>query len=471
MQSRIRKSRIPAPLRGLALAALAALLTSPAAVADDGAVHEYRLDNGLRLIVKEDHRAPVMVSQIWYKVGSSYEHGGITGLSHVLEHMMFKGTKKHPPGEFSRIIAANGGRENAFTGQDYTAYFQTMEKSRLPVSFELEADRMRNLVLKEEEFRKEVKVVMEERRMRTEDNPQALTYEQFMAAAWVSSPYHNPIIGWIDDLEHMELADLGAWYRRWYAPNNATLVVVGDVDPDAVHAQAVKFFGPLEPSRLKPLKPRREVKQRGEKRIVVEAPAELPFLTLGYKTPSLKTAAEDWEPYALDVLAGVLDGGESARLATRLVRGRAIATSAGAGYDLYDRLETLFVLQGTPAAGHDVDELEKALRAEVKALQEKPVSDEELKRVKAQITAAKIFALDSIFYQAMQIGRLETVGLDWQEIDRYTERVQAVTAAQVQAVAKKYLVPEGLTVARLKPLPIDPKHPPRRNSAGGGHVR
>ena len=216
-----------------------------------GAVHEYRLDNGLKLIVKEDHRAPVMVSQVWYRVGSGYESDGVTGVSHVLEHMMFKGTDKHAPGEFSRIIAENGGQENAFTSQDYTAYFQRMEAGRLPVSFELEADRMRNIKLSEEEFRKEIKVVMEERRMRTDDKPTAQTFEQFAATAYTTSSYRIPTIGWMNDLENMTLADLQQWYRRWYAPNNAILVVVGDVDPEAVLAQAKKHFGPLRPETIK----------------------------------------------------------------------------------------------------------------------------------------------------------------------------------------------------------------------------
>ncbi|HDJ86948.1 MAG TPA: insulinase family protein, partial [Chromatiales bacterium] len=223
------------------------LLFAPAVAA--GPVHEYRLDNGLRVLVKEDHRAPVVVSQVWYKVGSGDEHGGITGISHALEHMMFQGTAKHPAGEFSRIVAANGGRENAFTGRDYTAYFQLLAKDRLPVSFELESDRMRNLSLKEADFRKEIQVVMEERRLRTDDNPQALTYERFNAAAFVSSPYHHPVIGWMDDLRNLKIGDLRAWYRRWYAPNNATLVVVGDVDPQAVLRLAERYFGPLPAGR------------------------------------------------------------------------------------------------------------------------------------------------------------------------------------------------------------------------------
>ncbi|MEW8429094.1 MAG: insulinase family protein, partial [gamma proteobacterium symbiont of Ctena orbiculata] len=197
-------------------------------------VVEHRLDNGMKVIVKQDRRAPIAVSQVWYKVGSSYESGGITGISHVLEHMMFKGTKNHPPGEFSRIIAANGGDENAFTGRDYTAYFQTMASDRLEVSFELEADRMRNLLLLDAEFAKEVEVVKEERRMRTEDKPQSLTYERFVAGAYESSPYRTPVIGWMADLDALEVDDLKVWYRKWYAPNNATLVVVGDVEPERV---------------------------------------------------------------------------------------------------------------------------------------------------------------------------------------------------------------------------------------------
>lgn len=432
-------------------------------------VHEYQLDNGLKLIVKEDHRAPVMVSQVWYKVGSSYEHDGITGLSHVLEHMMFKGTEEHPSGEFSQIISENGGRENAFTSRDYTAYFQTMEASRLPVSFELEADRMRNLVLPEEEFRKEVQVVMEERRMRTDDNPQSLTYEQFNATAYASSPYRIPVIGWMGDLKSMAVQDLRDWYRKWYAPDNATLVVVGDVEPDEVYRLAKKHFEPLKPSGIVPPKPRHEIEQHGPKQIVVKAPAKLPYLIMGYKAPVALTAGRDWEPYALEVLASVLDGGDSARLSSQLVRGTAVAASAGASYDAFDRQETLFLLSGIPSNGHSVSELREALLAQIRQIQEKPVSTEELERVKAQIRADKVYEQDSIFYQAMQIGMLETVGLSWKDAGQYLSRIEAVTAAQVQEVAGKYLVDDRLTVAELSPQPIDPKHPPREGG-DSGHV-
>lgn len=433
-------------------------------------IHQYQLDNGLKLIVKEDHRAPVMVSQVWYKVGSSYEHDGITGLSHVLEHMMFKGTAAHPAGEFSRIIAASGGQENAFTSRDYTAYFQTMEASRLPVSFELEADRMRNLSLPEEEFKKEVQVVMEERRMRTDDNPQSLTYEQFNATAYASSPYRIPTIGWMGDLQTMEVDDLREWYRQWYAPNNAVVVVVGAVVPDDVYALAKKYFGPLQPSTVEPPKVRREIPQFGPKRIVVERPAKLPYLIMGYKAPVVLDADHDWEPYALEVLASILDGGDSARLASQLVRGSAVAANAGAGYDAFDGKQTLFLFSGTPAHGHSVTELQQALAEQIDALQTELVSTDELERVKAQIRAEKVFEQDSIFYQAMQIGMLEAVGLDWKDADAYLQRIEAVSAEQVQAVAKKYLVENRLTVAELSPQPIDPKHPPREGGAAR-HVR
>ncbi|MEW6352763.1 MAG: pitrilysin family protein [Pseudomonadota bacterium] len=438
-------------------------------------VHEYKLDNGLKLVVKEDHRAPVVVSQVWYKVGSSYEPTGVTGISHVLEHMMFKGTAKLKPNEFSRIVAANGGKENAFTGRDYTAYYQQLEKSRLAVSFELEADRMRNLTLPNEEFLKEVQVVMEERRLRTEDDPQALTYEHFNGVAFLSSPYRQPVIGWMDDLENLRIEDLQQWYKTWYAPNNATVVVVGDVDPDDVLKLAQKYFGALKPSEIIPPKPRREIEQRGMRRLTVKAPAELPYLLMGYQAPVLTSVPADnaWEPYALEVLAGVLSGGDSARLAKHLVREAQIAAGAGAGYSLYARLPDLFMVEGTPAQGHSVTELEQALRAQIKRLQDEPVSDAELKRIKAQVVAGEIYERDSMFAQAMQIGMLETVGLDWRLIDTYVERIGAVTAAQVQQVARKYLTDDRLTLAVLDPLPIDPGKKPRApgDALGGHNVR
>ncbi|MFI3184460.1 MAG: pitrilysin family protein [Methylococcaceae bacterium] len=420
-------------------------------------VSEHRLGNGLKVLVKEDHRSPVAVSQVWYKVGSSYEPGGITGVSHMLEHMMFKGTDKHAAGEFSRIVAENGGEENAFTGTDYTAYFQTMEASRLAVSFELEADRMRHLHLLPDELKKELQVVTEERRMRTDDNPQAKMQEHFNALAYTNSPYKNPVIGWPSDIENYKVEDLQAWYQRWYAPNNATLVVVGDVDSKAVFALAEKYFGPLKPSEVNALKPQAEVEQLGVRKMTIKLPAKLPYLIMGYKVPVLKTAQHEWEAYALEVLAGVLDGGSSARLESGLVRGKQIAVSVGASYSLTSRLPELFTLEATPAEGKTVWNLESALKDEIAKLQIKLVDDDELQRIKAQVLAKAVYERDSNFYQALQLGMLETVGLSWKVVDEYVAKVNQVTAEQVREVARKYLIEDKLSVAYLEPLPITGK--------------
>ncbi len=417
-------------------------------------VHERILDNGLKILIKEDHRSPVAVSQVWYKVGSSYEPGGITGISHMLEHMMFKGTDELKPGEFSRIIAANGGNENAFTGRDYTAYFQTMEKSRLEVSFKLEADRMRNLKLLDEELQKELQVVYEERRMRTDDKPRSKTQEHFAALAYSNSPYRNPIIGWPTDIENYTIADLEAWYQKWYAPNNATLVVVGDVEPKAVFALAEKYFGPLKPSDITPVKPQTEVEQLGIRRMIVNLPDKLPYLVMGYKVPVLNTAEHEWEAYALEVMAGILDGGSSARLESGLVRGKQIAVAAGAGYNLNSRLDELFMFDATPAQGKSHQELEAALKEEIEKLKYELVQPEELQRIKAQVLANATYERDSMFYQGMQMGINETVGLGWQKADEYVDKVNRITAEQVREVAKKYFTDNNLSVAYLVPQPI-----------------
>jgi len=435
------------------------ILISAIPIVVSAQVYKYELNNGLKLLVKEDHRAPVVVTQIWYKVGSSYEHDGITGISHALEHMMFKGTEKYPTGEFSRIISENGGRDNAFTGPDYTSYFQTLEKSRLSISFELEADRMRYLKLSDEEFIKEIEVVKEERRWRTEDNPQSFLYEAVRATAFQTSPYRFPVIGWMQDLDNMTINDLKEWYKNWYAPNNATVVVVGDVDPNDVYALAYEYFGPLSSEESITAKKQIEVPQQGTKRITVKRPAELPTIIMAYKTPVIKPNKQDnneydWEPYALEVLAGILDGGNSARISSRLVRGNEVAATASASYQIASRLDNLFTLSGTPTPDKSIQELEVAFRNEILNLQTYLVSDEELHRVKAQVISSDVYEKDSIFYQAMIIGILETVGLSWDLADKYVERIKAVTNEQVLLVAKKYLTDDRLTIADLYPLPI-----------------
>lgn len=431
-------------------------------------MHETVLPNGLKVIVKEDHRAPVVVSQLWYRVGSVDEPAGLTGISHVLEHMMFKGTKRLKPGEFSRIIAENGGRDNAFTGRDYTVYFQQLEKSRLPISFELEADRMQNLLLPEDEFKRELQVVMEERRLRTDDQPEGVVYEKFMHTAFQVHPYRNPIIGWMSDLERLTVKDLRAWYERYYAPNNATLVVVGDVDSKAVFALAERHFGPIARRTVTHTSPPPEPPQREGRTARVATPAEVPYFVLGFHTPRL-TPDDSSEPYALTVLAGVLDGGVGARFSRNLIRGRQIAANLSAEYDDIARFPSLFTVDGVPAQGHKIEELKDAVLAEIERLKREPVTAQELERVKAQVVAQEVYARDSVFSQAMLIGRLDNAGLDWRYIDRHVKRLQAVQAREVQEAAQKYLTTNNMTFVVLDPLPM--KQPRRSLPREGAHVR
>ena len=433
-------------------------------------VFERTLANGLKVVVKEDHRAPVIVQQIWYKIGSMDESTGKTGVAHVLEHMMFKGTKAMPAGEFSKRIAAAGGRENAFTSSDYTAYFQQLHKSQLSLAMKLESDRMQNLNLTAKEFGKEIKVVMEERRMRTDDEPQSLMNEIMRSMIYQEHPYQHPVIGWMNDLQVLTVNDAKVWYNRWYAPNNATLVIAGDVKPDEVFAMAQRYYGAIPKHMLPVRRNYTEPQQLGIKRLVVKAPAELPQLVMAYHTPVIKNPEQDWKPYALEMLAGVLDGNESARLNKHLVREQQIASSAGAGYDSTSRGPSLFTLEATPSTGKTVQDVEAALREEIALLGKDGVNEDELKRVKAQVTAAEVFKRDSLFYQAMQIGQLESIGMGHQAIPVILEKLQAVTAEQVQQVAQEFLQDDNLTVAVLDPQPLSgkPKHKP---AGGSSHVR
>ena len=424
-------------------------------------IFEKTLANGLKVIVKEDHRAPVIVQQIWYKAGSMDERTGTTGVAHVLEHMMFKGTKTVPMGEFSKRIAAAGGRENAFTSSDYTAYFQQLHKSQLPLAMKLESDRMHNLKLTEAEFSKEIKVVMEERRMRTDDEPHGLMNEKLMAVAFQEHPYQHPVIGWMNDLQMLTAADAREWYKSWYVPSNATLVVAGDVKASEVFALAQRYYGVIPARKLAPRKKFSEPPQLGIKRIVVKAPAELPQLVMAYHVPTIIDPEQDTQPYALQVLAGILDGNDSARLNKTLVREQQLASSAGAGYDSTARGPTLFMIEGTPSAGKTVTELEAGIREQLTLLIRDGVSEEELKRVKAQVTASEVYKLDSLFYQAMQIGQMESIGLSYKTLPLMLKKLQAVTAQQVQDVAREFIQDDHLTVAVLDPQPLSGK--PKKN--------
>ncbi|NOU00328.1 MAG: insulinase family protein [Gallionella sp.] len=444
-----------------------ALLLAWSLTSAQAEIFERTLANGLKVVVKEDHRAPVIVQQIWYKAGSMDERTGKTGIAHVLEHMMFKGTKAVPMGEFSKRIAAAGGRENAFTSTDYTAYFQQLHKSQLPLAMKLESDRMHNLNLTAEEFGKEVKVVMEERRMRTDDEPQSLMNEVMNTAIYQQHPYQHPVIGWMSDLEELTVNDARDWYKRWYAPNNATLVIAGDVNAEEVFALAKKYYGPIPKSIQPPRRHFTEPAQLGIKRLVVKAPAELPQLVMSYHTPTVQNLSQDWKPYALEILAGVLDGNQSARLNKHLVREQQIASSAGAGYDSTARGPSLFTLEATPSTGKTVSDVETALRAEIALLIKDGVSEEELQRIRAQVMASEVYKLDSLFYQAMQIGQMESIGLGYGATAVMLKKLQAVTAEQVQQVAQEFLQDDNLTVATLDPQPLSGK--PKHQSAGGSH--
>lgn len=427
---------------------LFALLSLPAWA---GKVAEFQLDNGMKVLVKEDHRAPVVVQQVWYRVGSTYEPVGHTGLSHMLEHMMFKGTKTLPPGRFSKIVSQLGGEENAFTSANYTAYYQVVGKQNLEKVMQLESDRMRNLVIDEAEFKKEREVVTEERRWRLEDKPRSKLNEQFNATAFLNSPARNPVIGWMTDIRSYEVDDLREWYRKWYAPNNATLVVVGDVEPQQVLALAKKYYGHYQPEAIPELKPQREIEQEGLRRIELKGNTQVPSVQMGFHVPSLVTAKDSREVYALAVLSSILDGGESSRLPQSLVRDQQIAAGVSSGYNATDRLHTLFELSGTPANGQTVEALEQALLAEVEKLKTTPVSQDELERVWAMDEADHVYYRDSIQSQAMILGSLVSVGLPADTLDHWIENIRSVTPEEIMAVAKKYLHRDNLTIATLYP--------------------
>ena len=436
----------------LALLALA-LPAGPGMAQSDTA--EHKLGNGMRVIVKTDRRAPVTVMMLLYQVGSVDEVNGVTGVAHVLEHMMFKGTPNTPAGEYSRAIAGAGGRDNAFTSNDYTGYFAVLQKSHLELALRLEADRMANLILSPEEFAKEIKVVMEERRLRTDDRPRSQVYEQLMATALTAHPYRNPIIGWMNDLENLRVEDTRDFYQLWYAPNNATLVVVGDVGPDEVVALAEKYFGAIPSRELPQRKPQDEPPQLGVKRVTVKAPAELPYVLIAFRTPALRDPERDWEPYALEMLAAVLDGNEAARLNRSLVREARIAASADASYDSIARGPGFFYLGATPTPGRSAQEVEQALRREMVKIIDEGVSAEELDRIKAQAVAAHVFQRDSMFFQARQIASFESAGISHRTLDLQLAKLREVTPEQVREVARKYFQDDALTIATLDPQPLE----------------
>lgn len=415
--------------------------------------HEYVLENGLKVIVKEDHRAPVVMTQIWYRVGSTDEPLNKGGISHLLEHMMFKGTSNVSSDDFERLIAKFGGINNAFTSYDYTGYYELFPANRLPLALELEADRMVNLRFNANEFAKEHQVVMEERRQRTDDNPLAKAYESFRLLALPDSPKGESVIGPMSELESITLRELKDWYKTWYAPNNATLVIVGDVKPDEVLTHVQRYFGKLPTSQF-PKRP--AVSQRGfrgYKQVSSEQAVQVPVLLMGYNVPSLLTvgAKDEKQAYALSLAQDVLDGGLSARLERRLIREQGLLTSVGTSYNLLDRGDGLFLIQATPREGISLEQTQQAIVTEINKLATDPIASDEISRAKTNTVTGLIYAQDSMEGQAQMIGSLQSIGLDDRLLATLPAKLDSITVADIQAVSKKYLVKDNLTVMHIVP--------------------
>ncbi len=418
---------------------------------------EFVLSNGMKVLIGEVPKAPVATVQVWYKVGSRNEVMGRAGLSHMLEHMMFKGTSKYPKGMFSRLIRKNGGVDNAFTSQDFTAYFENLSADRVELALEMEADRMQGLILDMNELKTEREVVKEERRLRTEDDPQGALVEALFAQAYLSHPYHWPVIGWFGDLDAMTLDDLQRHYDTYYSPNNATLVIVGDVKADSLLPTIKQLFEPIprgpEPKPVATM----EGEQKGERRFLLKREAQVPFVMMGYRVPNF--TSED--SYALDVLESILSHGKSSRLYQSLVYDQKLSLAVGAEYGLMQADPGLFYFYALVSPGHKIEQIEDALHKEIKRLQNEPPTELELQRAKNQVEAARVFEQDSNFRHAMLLGQAESIGAGWRKVDQFLDRIRAVTAKDVQRVAKQYLIDDTRTVGILIPVPAkQPETPP-----------
>jgi zinc protease len=429
----------------LVLAATLLLLTAGPALAADG-VLAATLDNGLRVLLFEDHRSPVAAFQVWYRVGSRNEARGRTGLAHFLEHMMFKGTPTHGPRQFSRLVEQNGGRDNAFTSQDVTSYYVDIAADRLPLVIDLEADRMQHLLLDPGDVASERQVVLEERRTRTDDDPGGFLSEELSALAFKAHPYGQPVIGWAEDVERITPEAMRVFYRTYYVPNNAIVVAAGDFRAAEVLEQITRRFGSIPRGPDPPPVLAVEPPQAGERRVVVERQAELPIVYLAYHVPS--GTAEDAP--ALEVLSTVLSGGRASRLYRGLVSEGQMALEAGGDYTVFMLNPYLFWFSATPLPGQTPEKVEAALLAQMERLTADPVSDEELRRAKNQIEAELIFAQDSVHQRANQLAQFELLGGHALEA-KFLEKVRAVTAEDLLRVARTYFPSDRKNVGILLP--------------------
>ncbi len=422
------------------------MLLTPPTSSHATQVQEFALDNGLKVLLLEDHKSPVVTFQVWYRVGSRNEKDGKSGLSHFLEHMMFKGTKTVQPEEYSRIIAKNGGRSNAFTTSDVTVYYATMSRDKIGIEIELEADRMVNALLGETYFEPEKKVIQEERRLRTEDKPVSALGEVAGAVAYMVHPYRRPVIGWMEDIQNLTRQDLVDHYKLYYAPNNAFIVMTGDFSAAEMLPKIKAAFGNIPRGSEPPKVRAEELPQKGERRVILKKEAELPFALMYYHTPNLKSP----DNYALDVLSVVLAGGRSSRLYHDLVYQKRLARSVGADYNGLSIDPSVFSVTAQLMPGKDPAEIERGIDNLLEPLKSDLINDRELQKAKNQIESAFVYGQDSIFGQAMKIGYYEAVG-DWRLMDGYLDGIRKVTRQDIQRVAQEYLDRDRRTVGVLLP--------------------
>jgi zinc protease len=435
----------------VALVALSIPLTPSQARVFDPAT--FTLDNGLQVVVITNRRAPIVTHMVWYKVGAADEAPGETGLAHFLEHLMFKGTDSLGPGEFSKIIADNGGVENAFTSWDYTAYYQTVASDRLEMMMRHEADRMTNLKLTDEVVAPERDVVLEERRSRVDNEPSAKLWEVVRAAQFLNHPYRRPIIGWEHEIRGLTTEGALAYYRRWYAPNNAILIVAGDVDADEVRTLAERYYGPIPAGEIPERRRVEEPPQNAERKVTLKSPrVRQPSVSVSYLAPSYQRGATE-HAYALQVLDEILGGGTTSRLYRALVVEQALAASAGSSYDSDNLDLSTFGFHASPRVGVEVADLETALRVEVARLLADGVTDDEAARAKRRMVASAVYARDSLSTGARVIGSALTTGQSVDDVESWPERISAVSVDQINKAAAAVLRDTSSVTAYLLPKP------------------
>ncbi|MER9680441.1 insulinase family protein [Mesorhizobium sp. M0184] len=441
-------------LRGTLLG-LALVMAAPALAdnnPDDGVVTDFLLDNGMEIVVIPDHRAPIVTHMVWYKIGSADEPPGKSGIAHFFEHLMFKATSNHAAGELDRAVAAIGGSDNAFTSYDYTAFHETVVPQALGEMMGFEADRMRNLILNDDVIKTERDVILEERRSRIDSNPQAVLDEEIDATLWQNQPYRIPVIGWMQEMEKLNRTDAMAFYNKYYTPNNAVLVVAGDVEPETVKALAEKTYGKIArgpdlPPRIRPVEPEQNTRRTVT---LTDGRVSVPSFTTQWVVPSYHTA-KPGEAEALDVLSEILGGGNRSRLYQELVVRQGIAAEAGAFFQGTMLDDTNFTVYGAPRGDAKLADIEAAVDAEIARIAKDGVTSDELEKSKDRFVRSMIFARDKQEDMANIYGSTLATGGNVQNVQQWPDRIRKVTADQVKAVAARYLNLDHATTGYLLP--------------------